>query len=95
MRVTKEEFVKRYIDSVSHKYEETSIVYKTLKQDAEDIYDAATKYGVILVDREKLTDRLKDLNERLQAEERESYPKITVDMLVLRAGIGLIKELLG
>jgi len=57
-KVSKEEFVKKYMGRLTKKYPENSGVYKILKEDAEGLYEQVTDgilvKGIILVDEEKL-----------------------------------------
>jgi len=60
LRVSKEDFVKKYIGDLKDKYDENSIVIKVLREDAEQLYDQVTKLGLILVDEAELRQKLSD-----------------------------------
>ena len=83
LRVSKEDFVKKYIGDLKEKYDENSIVIKVLRGDAEQLYDQVTGLGMILLDEDEIRSFLKKL---------QSKSKLTFREVVL---IDFLKTILG
>lgn len=83
LRVSREEFVKKYIGDLKKRFGEDSIVIKKLREDAESLYDQVTEHGVILLDEDEVRGCLKEL---------QSKSKLTLGeailMLFLKAILG-------
>ena len=60
----KEDFVKKYIGNLREKFGVDSIVIKTLREDAESLYDQVTEHGIILLDEDEIRKYLKELQSK-------------------------------
>jgi len=57
MRVSKEDFVRIYIENLKEKYGDSSAFIELLKEEANSLYDQMVEQGVVLIYREKLQER--------------------------------------
>jgi len=96
LRVSKEDFVKKYIRNLKEKYDKNSIVIKTLKEDAESLYDQVTEHGVILMDESELRKRFslcdkcnwKDKCREVRLDKEEVCPDLLAPHEVLKEILG-------